>query len=135
MVAKPSPRPTANDWPTLLARIVDDVARIIQTEIRLFQTALPPIFAGVIDRFVANIVALAAFAAGGICLLAALAFFLHQWMAWAPALAITGGVSIGMGLLSTRVAKLRADQSIADLNRAFSHAPVRPRKEVPVNRP
>jgi VIT1/CCC1 family predicted Fe2+/Mn2+ transporter len=131
IVAKLSNRGSNNDWPTLLARIVDDVARIIQTEIRLFQAALTPIFGNVLDRFVANMVALAAFVAGGICMLAAFAFFLHQWMGWAPSLAITGVLCVGLGLLSTRVAKLRADQSMAELDRAFRHAPARSERKAP----
>jgi preprotein translocase subunit SecY len=122
-----APRRISNDWPTLLARIVDDVARIIQTEIRLFQAGLTPILSSAIDRFLANMVALAAFLAGGLCLLAALAFFLHRWLDWAPALGLTGAASLGIGYFFLWIASMHASRSIAELERAFHRIPVRER--------
>ncbi len=107
-------------WPALLARIVDDVARIVQTEIRIFQAALTPIFSNAIDRLLANVIALAAYVAGGVCLLIAFVFFLHQWLAWAPALAITGIVSLALGYLSSQLAALHAARSLAELEQAFN---------------
>ncbi len=122
----PAPHGTkSSDWPALVARIVDDVTRIIQTEIRIFQAALTPIFSNAIDRFLANVVALVAYLAGGICLLAAFVFFLHQWLAWAPSLAITGALSVGAGYLSARIATVRADRSLAELERSFDRARMR----------
>jgi VIT1/CCC1 family predicted Fe2+/Mn2+ transporter len=114
-------RPESPDWPTLIARIVNDLARIVQTEIRLFRAGLNPIFSSAIDRLLANTVALAAFMAGGICLLAALVTFLHRWLRWDESLAITGVCSVLLGYVSSRVAKVRVDRSIAQLESFLGH--------------
>src|SRR5437764_1692181 len=105
-----------------MSRIVDDLTRIIQTEIRLFQAGLEPILSGAVDRLLANVVALAAFIAGGTCLLAALAAFLHRWLGWAASLAVTGICALGAGYLSLLIARIRANRTIADLERTFDKA-------------
>jgi len=120
-IKSPAQSTVSGDWPALLARIVDDLARIVQTEIRIFQAALTPIFSNAIDRLLANAVALAAYIAAGVCLLIAFVFFLHQWLAWAPALAITGLVSLILGYLSSRIAAVHAKRSLAELEQAFDH--------------
>lgn len=122
-------KPAAEDWPALIARIVNNLARIVQTEIRLFRAGLNPILSSAIDRLLANTVALIAFMAGGACLMGALIVFLHRWLRWDAALAITGAVSIGAGYLSSRVAKVRVDRSIAELERSFGHEPTPPDRE------
>jgi uncharacterized membrane protein YqjE len=114
----------AHDWPTLLARIVADVARIVQTEIRLFQASLNPIFSAAIDRLLGSVIALAAVLAGGLCLLAALVVFLHRWLWWDASLAITGVISFIAGYAAARLAALRTSQSVDTLQRTFQHEPV-----------
>lgn len=116
-------RPEAPDWPTLIARIVNDLARIVQTEIRLFRAGLNPIFSSAIDRLLANTVALAAFMAGGVCLLVALIVFLHRWLRWDESLAITGATSVLVGYVSSRVAKVRVERSIEQLERSLGREP------------
>jgi len=110
------------DWPKLVARIVDDLARIVQTEFRLFQAGLTPILSSAIDRLVANLLALAAFLAGGVCLLGAIAVYLHRWFGWAPSLAITGAVTVAAGYVSARLGKARAEHSMAELEKSFRAA-------------
>ena len=114
----------AQDWPTLVARIVADVARIMQTEIRLFQASLNPILSAAIDRLLGSTLALAAFLAGGLCLLAAGVLFLHRWLWWDASLAIAGIVSFVAGYAAARVAALRARQSVDTLQRSFGRQPV-----------
>ncbi|MGO9450953.1 MAG: phage holin family protein [Candidatus Binataceae bacterium] len=109
----------SGDWPKLIARVVDDLARIVQMEFRLFQAGLTPILSSAIDRLIANLMALAAFLAGGVCLLGAVAVFLHRWFAWAPSLAITGAVTIAAGYVCARLGRARAEQSIAELEKSF----------------
>jgi hypothetical protein len=109
----------AQDWPTLIARVVTDVARVVQTEIRLFQASLNPIFSAAIDRLLGSTIALGAFLAGGLCLLAALVVFLHRWLWWDASLAIAGVVSFVAGYAAARVAALRANQSVDALQRSF----------------
>ena len=109
----------AHDWPTLVARIVADVARIVQTEIRLFQASLNPILSAAIDRLLGSVIALAAVLAGGLCLLAAVVVFLHRWLWWDASLAITGVISFIAGYAAARLAALRASQSVETLQRSF----------------
>ena len=114
----------AHDWPTLVARVVSDVARIVQTEIRLFQASLNPILSAAIDRLLGSTLALAAFLAGGLCLLAAGVVFLHRWLWWDASLAIAGIVSFVAGYAAARVAALRAGQSVDALQRSFQRETV-----------
>ena len=111
----------AHDWPTLVARIVADVARIVQTEIRLFQAGLNPILSAAIDRLLGSVIALAAVLAGGLCLLAAVVVFLHRWLWWDASLAITGVISFIAGYAAARLAALRTSQSVDTLQRSFQH--------------
>jgi uncharacterized membrane protein YqjE len=114
----------AHDWPTLVARIVADVARIVQTEIRLFQASLNPILSAAIDRLLGSVIALAAVLAGGLCLLAAVVVFLHRWLWWDASLAITGLISFIAGYAAARLAALRTSQSVDTLQRSFQHETV-----------
>lgn len=112
-------KPEAHDWPTLVARVVSDVARIVQTEIRLFQASLNPILSAAIDRLLGSTLALAAFLAGGLCLLAAAVVFLHRWLWWDASLAIAGVVSFVAGYGAARIAAQRANQSVETMQRSF----------------
>jgi hypothetical protein len=114
----------AQDLPTLVARVVTDVARIVQTEIRLFQASLNPILSAAIDRLLGSAIALGAFLAGGLCLLAAVVVFLHRWLWWDASLAIAGVVSFIAGYAAARLAALRASQSVDALQRSFQREPV-----------
>jgi uncharacterized membrane protein YqjE len=114
----------AHDWPTLVARIVADVARIVQTEIRLFQASLNPILSAAIDRLLGSVIALAAVLAGGLCLLAAVVVFLHRWFWWDASLAITGVISFIAGYAAARLAALRTNQSVDTLQRSFQRETV-----------
>jgi hypothetical protein len=109
----------AHDWPTLVARIFTDVARIVQTEIRLFEASLNPILSAAIDRLLGSTIAVGAFVAGGLCLLAAAVVFLHRWLWWDASLAIAGVVSLIGGYVAARVAALRANQSVDAVQRSF----------------
>jgi hypothetical protein len=119
-------KPEAHDWPTLVARVISDVARIVQTEIRLFQASLNPILSGAVDRLLGSTLALAGFLAGGLCLLAAAVVFLHRWLWWDASLAIAGVVSFVAGYAAARVAALRASQSVDTLQRSFRRENVSP---------
>ena len=112
-------KPEAHNWPTLIARVVSDVARIGQTEIRLFQASLNPILSAAIDRLLGSTIALGAFLTGGLCLLAAMVVFLHRWLWWDASLAIAGIVSFVAGYAAARVAALRANQSVNTLQQSF----------------
>jgi Putative Actinobacterial Holin-X, holin superfamily III len=114
----------AHDWPTLVARIFTDVARIVQTEIRLFQASLNPILSAAIDRLLGSTIAMAAFLAGGLCLLASAVVFLHRWFWWDASLAIAGVISFIGGYAAARVAARLANQSVDALQGSFRHETV-----------
>jgi uncharacterized membrane protein YqjE len=96
---------TSADWPSLLTRIFHDLARIVQTELRLFQAGLEPILSNMVDRFLASMAALMAFAAAGICLLTALVLFLSRWLGWPGSFAAAGVICLIAGVASLRMAK------------------------------
>jgi uncharacterized membrane protein YqjE len=106
------------DWPSLLTRILHDLARIVQTELRLFQAGLEPILSNMVDRFLASMVALMAFGAGAICLLVALIMFLSRSLGWPGSFAAAGFICFIGGIASLRMAKRGAPQ-IAPLAHSF----------------
>jgi uncharacterized membrane protein YqjE len=117
------------DWPSLLTRIFHDLARIVQTELRLFQAGLEPILSNMVDRFLASMAALMAFAAGGICLLAALVMFLSRWLGWPGSFAAAGVICVIAGVASLQMAKRGApqmaprDHSFEDVMKSASPGP------------
>ena len=113
-------KPENNEWPALVGRIVTDLTRIVHTEIRLFQASLNPILSTAVDRLLGNVLALVAFVVGGLCLLIALVVFLQKFIGWDAALLITGVVSLAGGYACSRIATLRADRAIANLEQTFA---------------
>jgi Putative Actinobacterial Holin-X, holin superfamily III len=107
------------DWPSLITRVFHDLARIVQTEIRLFQAGLEPILSSTLDRCLVGMAALMAFAASGICLLAAIIILLSRWLGWPGAFAVGAGMSSMAGLIGLRWAKTRADKVMSRLERSF----------------
>lgn len=76
------------DWSTLIARAADDVARIVQSEIRLFETSFRSALEGHINYALAGLAMVGVIICGTLCALAALILYLHQWMQWWQACAI-----------------------------------------------
>lgn len=113
-------KPESNEWPALVGRIVGDLTRIFHTEIQLFQASLNPILSAAVDRLLGSVLALVAFIAGGLCLLIAFVVFLQKWVGWDAALLVAGIVSLVAGYLCARVASIRANRSILELERSFS---------------
>jgi hypothetical protein len=89
--------PVEADWPTLVGRMLDDLARIIQMETRLFEANLSHALSGLVDRAISQLILLAAVLAGGSCLLAAFILLLHSWLVWWEALTIAGVAVIFLG--------------------------------------
>lgn len=90
----------ASAWSSLFGRMVEDLSRIFQLELRLVESKLTPSLSAMVDRAVAAMVVLFAGAIGGCCLLAALIMLLHQWLPWWQSLAISGGVPIAVSLIA-----------------------------------
>lgn len=83
-------RGTNNEWPTLLGRMVDDLSRIVETELRLFEANLVGLLNTTVDRAIAGMLLLALSVVGGACLLVALILLLHQWLPLWEAIGIVG---------------------------------------------
>ena len=92
------PPGTDADWSTLVGRAIDDVSRIIHSEIGLFETTLRAAVEGQTDYALANLATVAVMICGAVCMLGALILLLHQWLQWWQALAITGGAAFAAGI-------------------------------------
>ena len=93
----------ADDWPTLLGRMFDDLTRIIQMEMRLFEANLSNAATGFLDRALSQLVLVATVFAGGACLLAAFIDLLHRWFEWWQAFAIGGVTVLVAGVIVYRI--------------------------------
>jgi putative superfamily III holin-X len=116
------PRVPAEDWSSLAGRVIDDISRIIQAELRIFETNLGLLFSQAIDLALVRLAALSAVIAGGVCLLVALILSLHQWLDWWQSFAISGAVSVIVGFLYGRFAHI----SLNELPPANRHTGDRP---------
>jgi hypothetical protein len=107
------------DWSTLVGRAIDDVSRIIQSEIGLLETTLRAVVEEQTDYALANLAAVAVMICAAICMLGALILFLHQWLQWWLAFAIAGLVASAAGIVihaavgrrvAVRAARIRVRQ-------------------------
>jgi hypothetical protein len=89
---------TEGDWSTLVGRAIDDVSRIIQSEIGLLETTLRAALEEQTDYALANVAAVAVMICAAICMLGAWILFLHQWLQWWLAFAIAGLVASAVGI-------------------------------------
>jgi len=76
------------DWSTLIARAADDVSRIVQSEIHLFENSFRSALEGQINYALAGLAIVAVIICGILCALAALILYAHQWMQWWQACAV-----------------------------------------------
>ena len=87
------------NWPTLLGRAVDDVSRILQAEIHLFEAHLRAVVETAIKNAVATLIVLSTFVAGGTCFVGAAIVLLHRWLQeWWIAFTLAGGMLLAVGI-------------------------------------
>jgi hypothetical protein len=86
------------DWSTLVGKAIDDVSRIIQSEIGLLETTLRAVVEEQTDYALANLATVAVMICAAICMLGALILLLHQWLQWWLAFAIAGLVASAVGI-------------------------------------
>ncbi len=86
------------DWSTLVGRAIEDVSRIIQSEIGLLETTLRSVVEEQTDYALANLAAVAVMICAAICMLGGLILFLHQWLQWWLAFAIAGLAASAVGI-------------------------------------
>ena len=89
------------DWGTLLGRAIDDITRIVHSELRLFSASMKSVLAEETDRVLAAIATGVLMAGGAICVLVAAILFLHEYarLPWWQSFGI-----VGMGLFAIAIA-------------------------------
>jgi Putative Actinobacterial Holin-X, holin superfamily III len=97
--ANDAARRAEGDWSTLASRAIDDISRIIQSEIGLLETTLRAVVEEQTDYALANLAVVAVMVCAASCMLGALILFLHQWLLWWLAFAITGVVASAAGIV------------------------------------
>jgi uncharacterized membrane protein YcjF (UPF0283 family) len=97
-LAGDAPPGTGGDWSTLAGRVIDDVSRIIQSEIGLLETTLRAALEEQTDYALANLATVAVMICAAVCMLGALILFLHQRLQWWLAFAIAGLVASAVGI-------------------------------------
>ena len=88
---------TDSTWSQLLAETVDEVARIVRTEIQLAEASLRRMFENQAERVLGAVFLLVALVYGSMFVLGSVVLLIHQWLAWWLALGITGIVIIVAG--------------------------------------
>ena len=92
-------------WPTLLSKLLEDSARVLERELELFGARVEVTFERSIIRAV-NYLILAIFGSCGLlCLIAAIVLLLHEWLAWWEAFGGTGIAVIFTVLFVSRLSR------------------------------
>ena len=104
------------DWPTLIGRAVDDVSRILQSELHMFQVNVGADLKVRIADTVASLMLAAIVISGAICLLCSSILLLRQWFPWWQAFGIAGIamliVGIGCNLAMRNIDRVAPKRSI-----------------------
>ena len=96
------------DWSSLAGRAIEDVSRIIQSEIGLLETTLRAALEEQTDYALANLATVAVMICAAICMLGALILLVHQWLQWWLAFAIAGLAAAAVGIAIHATAGRRA---------------------------
>jgi hypothetical protein len=103
---------TDSTWPKLLAETVDEVARIVRTEIGLAEASLRRMFENQTKRVLGSVFLLVALVYGSLFVLGSVILLIHQWLAWWMAFGITGILIILAGFgFQTIMARRAASRS------------------------
>ena len=118
------------DWSTLIARAADDVSRIVQSEIHLFETTFRSALEGQINYALAGLAIVAVIICGTLCELAAMILYAHQWLQWWQAcaigavtmLAVAGVIRATVFAAPSKMAGVsRPDSEVVDLEQATTN--------------
>jgi len=91
--------PAHLDWATLTERALDDLSRIVRSEVAMFQTSMAVAVEAQINNVTARLAKIAALFLGAVCILCALILLLHQWLPLWQAFALAGTAMIVTGML------------------------------------
>jgi hypothetical protein len=87
------------DWATLIERALDDLSRILRSEIQILQTNLRQAVETQISNIVVRLTIFAAMAFGAVCVLYAIILLIHQWLPLWQSFGLVGIVTLAGGLL------------------------------------
>jgi CHASE2 domain-containing sensor protein len=92
--------PTYADWPTLIERAMDDVSRIVRSEVHILQAGIGATLEAQVSNAVAHLTIADLIISGAICILCAFILLLHQWLPWWQAFGIAGVVTLVVAFVS-----------------------------------
>ena len=96
------------DWPTLVTRAVDDVTRILQSEVHMLQTSMGAALERQVANAIASLTVIAVIICGAVCIVCAAILLLHEWLPLWQAFAVAGGAILVIGIASYAIMKVRA---------------------------
>lgn len=79
-----------DEWPALLATLLQDFTRVLQGEVKLLSASVESALKTAVVRGVSQIVLVVVALYGVLCLIGATVLFLHKWIDWWQALGLTG---------------------------------------------
>ena len=88
------------DWATLVDRALDNVSRILRSEIHMLQTSVEAALEAQMRNVAMQLTSIIAMVCGAICILCALILLLHQWLPWWQSFGIAGLVALAAGIVS-----------------------------------
>jgi hypothetical protein len=102
-------------WPQLLSKTVDDLSKIVRTEIALAERTLQLVVESQTEKITGLLFLLVACAYGSLFLLGGVVLLLHLWLDWWLAFLITGALVMVAGLLlQLRMSALARAKSAAN---------------------
>lgn len=98
------------NWSALFSRAVDDISKIIEAEIHLFEARFSAAVLQAIRQAITAVMMSAAMLVGGLCVIASMILLLHQWLAWWLAFGIVGAVVLIAGVTIPLIVSPRPTQ-------------------------
>jgi hypothetical protein len=84
------------NWPELVSKTVEDVSRIVRTEIELLEVTLKRVLEAQTDKIAGVLILLVALIYGSLFLLGGVVLLLHLRLAWWLSILITGDLIVGV---------------------------------------
>jgi hypothetical protein len=89
----------APNWPELVSKTVDDLSRIVRTEIELLEVTLKRVIEAQTDKLVGLLFLLVALIYGSLFLLGGVVLLIHLWLDWWLSFLITGAAIVATGVI------------------------------------